>query len=261
MKTSIMAKATTTPVNPGPVTLELAADLSPAVIAIERAYAAVRKAYPDAPAATIVVKRDANAWGHTTVAKVWAPAGAGSTEVQADSFEIMISGENLRRGAVAVMATLLHEAAHARNLANGVLDTDQNGRHNRAFADVAESHGLEVTQAGWHGWNQTTLTEEGLKRWARTIKALEAGMAKAAAVAVPNLDHLPKPKATSNGTKGGPVVTPVSTPVTPRKRGNRNLPKAQCDCGNTIRLSRGLLESAAPVCPDCGQAYMEVVAS
>src|SRR5215469_10282574 len=90
-----------------PVTIDLPADLSPAVAAIEKAYRMIQAEYPDAPGVTIVVKRDERAWGHTTVAKVWAPAGADLDNAPAaDRFELMISGENLRRGAEHVAATL-----------------------------------------------------------------------------------------------------------------------------------------------------------
>src|SRR6478609_7601047 len=134
--------------------LELGADLSPAVRAIEVAYRQIQKRYPGTPDATIVVKRDQHVWGHTTVAKTWAPSKL-EADKDASHFEIMISGENLRRGAQFVAATLLHESSHAANLAAGTLDTDSNGRHNKAFKAEAENRGLVVTQVGWHGWTGT----------------------------------------------------------------------------------------------------------
>ena len=95
--------------------LDLGADLSPAVKALEDAYRIIRRTYPDAPEVTIVVKRDARAWGHTTVDPQWSTRESEA----ATHYEVMISGENLRRGPEAVAATLLHEAAHAMNLARG----------------------------------------------------------------------------------------------------------------------------------------------
>jgi hypothetical protein len=246
--------ANVTPALPGPVVVDLpaGADLSPAIKAIESAYRQFAKAVPGAPAVTIVVKRDERAWGHTTVAKVWAANG---TET-ADRFEIMISGENLARGGEAVMATLLHEAAHACNLAEGVLDTDVNGRHNRKFADRAESHGLDVAENGWHGWTATTMSDDGRKRWARAIKTVDAGLAKAAAAATPNIDHLPTPEPVA--VPGAPVIVVGgrARPVTPRKRGNRNLIKGVCECGYSIRASRGVYEQSAPKCSECGSEFL-----
>ena len=172
------SKQATQPTDAKPV-MDLGADLSPAVKAIETAYRMIQKRFSDAPSVTIVIKRDERAWGHTTVAKVWAPAKADT----ADRFEIMISGENLRRGADFVAATLLHEAAHARNLAKGILDTDSNGRHNKTFAATAMEHGLDCQCDRWKGWTLTSLTDEGRVSWKQLIATIERGLAKSAASA------------------------------------------------------------------------------
>ena len=241
--TTTTAKAQPTP--KGKATVNLAdADLSPAVKAIETAYRAIRRRHPDVPAATIVVKRDERAWGHTTVAKVWGPKGAKS----ADRLEIMISGENLSRGAKAVVATLLHEAAHARNLANDVLDTDVNGRHNRKFAESAELLGLTVKDAGRLGWTVTSLTPTQAKAWASVIATVERGLAKAAAAR-----HA---AAKVNPTTGKPVPVPGISITGPRTRtGNRNLARATCGCGKVIRASLGVLADCRPTCQTCGEAF------
>ena len=250
---STRAKSKTTPV------IELGADLSPAVKAIESAYRQIQKRFAtsDAPApdVTIVVKRDERAWGHTTVAKVWAPSK--SKDDPANRFEIMISGENLRRGAEDVAATLLHEAAHARNLASGILDTDTNGRHNLAFKTRAESHGLDVAAAGWHGYTLTTFNDAGRKTWRSMIATIDRGLRKAAAVAPANLDHV-------DISSLLPPTPPVTVrpggfaPVAPPKRGNRNLTKAVCKCGFSIRAARGVLEAAAPKCKACKSTFKAV---
>ena len=249
------AKRTAKKATPAPVAIDLAADLSPAVAAIERAFRMIRKTFPDTPDATIVVHRDQRAWGHTTIAKVWAPAKS-EADSTADRFEIMISGENLRRGPEAVVGTLLHEAAHARNLGAGVLDTDSNGRHNRKFADMAESHGLVVTENGWHGWAATELSEEGKRTWKAMLKVVATGLAKSAATANPDVSHLGLVNPTI--TPGGKVKpgTGTGTAVAPPRRGNRNLIKAICACGFSIRASRGVLDKAAPVCGVCAAPFV-----
>lgn len=236
-------------------TTMLGADLSPAVAAIEAAYRKIAKRYPGTPDATIVVKRDSKAWGHTTVGKVWSSAKLVADETDATHYEIMISGENLRRGPEFVLATLLHEAAHARNLHAGINDCDVNGRHNLAFKSRAEDHGLTVTQVGWHGWTGTELSDEGRATHAATLKALASGLAKAAAAARPVAAVLAKPgKSGTDDVEGG-----ESTPVEPRKRGNRNLIKAMCGCGKSIRASRGVLEDCTPTCKLCGEVFAEAV--
>ena len=242
------ATATKTRAKATPAVLNLGADLSPALRGLETAYRAIARRHPEAPEVTIVIKRDALAWGHTTVERVWSSAGVD----QGQRYEIMISGENLRRGAREVLATLLHEAAHAINLATGVRDVDVNGRHNRKFADRAVSLGLEVTEVGWHGWTGTSLPDEALAGWARALASVEAGLAKSA-VAVP-LSSYGKP-----AKPGKPGAAETPGPVEPPKRGGRrNLIKAECACGYSIRLSGRVLEGAAPTCQACGEPFVAV---
>jgi hypothetical protein len=244
---------TTTPRKATKPVIELGADLSPVVGAIERAVRLFTKTFPDTPPVTIVVKRDEKAWGHTTVAKVWAPSKR-KADV-ATRFELMISGENLRRGAEAVAATLLHELAHARNLNRGIVDTDVNGRHNTKFKATAEEHGLAITQVGWHGWTGTEWTDEGKATWAPLIKMIDRGLQRSAAVAPADLSHIgvtAKPTKGVNGTKPGGVA------VAPPKRGDRNLTKAMCSCGHSIRASRGVLDAAAPTCSICNEPFKPV---
>lgn len=230
-----------------PVMRDLGADLSPAVKALEVAYRKIQRAYPDAPPVTIVVKRDQRAWGHTTVHEAW-----GHREDQsATRLEVMISGENLRRGAEYVAATLLHEAAHARNLAANVRDCDVNGRHNTRFRDRAVEMGLTCEENGWHGWTVTALDEAGQARW----KGLIAGIAKGLDASAVAMAHKPAEAATG-GLTLVPPVTGVLNP--PRRGGRRNLLKAVCDCGHSIRLSQTVLDVAKPTCQVCGQAFAPV---
>jgi len=231
--------------------IELGADLSPAIKSLETAYRMIQRKFPEVPHATIVVKRDAKAWGHTTVHKVWSPAGA----QEADRLEIMISGENLARGAEYVAATLLHEAAHAWDLALGIMDTDVNGRHNKLFKLRAEELGLTVEQMGWHGWTNTTLTEEQTKAplVARIIATLDRGLQKSAKAAAP-APVVALPPATG----GLVLVPPVGTVAPPRKRGNRNLIKAVCSCGDSLRASQGVLDRCQPTCQECETPFLAV---
>lgn len=260
MSTTTATETTALTEAAAPVVVSLGADLSPALRAIEMAYRQIQKRYAGTPDAVIVIKRDERAWGHTTVAKTWAHAD----HTDASHFEIMISGENLRRGAVHVAATLLHEAAHARNLAAGVLDTDVNGRHNVAFKTAAEEHGLTVAADGWRGFTTTSLDEAGQALHKRLIATIQAGLAKAAAAGVkPELGHLGI-DLTIGGTqapgKGGKATgtatgTGTGTATGPRKRGNRNLLLAQCGCGHKIRLSQGVLDAARPTCQECSEPF------
>jgi hypothetical protein len=237
--------------------VEFAADLSPVMTALEVAYRMIQAEYPDAPDVTIVIKRDSKAWGHTTVAQVWGDAKA----EQAHRYEVMISGENLRRGAADVAATLIHEAAHARNLARGIRDTDVNGRHNLKFKAAAEEMGLTVVEIGWHGWTGTNLSEDGLKRWRRLVARIDKGLARAVvASAHPVMPVLPPVGGKGGGIAvgglgglgGGIAIAP------PKRGGRRTLIKAVCSCGHSIRVSGKVLDLARPKCQECDGLFVAV---
>ena len=215
---------------------------------LEAAFRMIQKKFPGTPDVTIVIKRDLHAWGHTTVAKTWKPAA--KSEDGGTHFEIMISGENLRRGPVFVAATLLHEAAHARNLAAGIMDCDSNGRHNLKFKTAAEEHGLTVANSGWGGWTVTSLDDAGQAKHKAIIAKIAAGLDKSAAAATPV-------KPTLTGITGGIAITGGgSVAIGPRKRGNRNLLLATCACGHKIRVSRGVLDLAKPTCQVCDEPFV-----
>lgn len=241
------ARRTVAPKTTPPV-LNLGADLSPAVKALEEGYRIIQAEYPSAPAVTVVVKRDARAWGHTTVDPQW--TAATSDGETATHYEVMISGENLRRGAEAVAATLLHEAAHAINLASGVRDCDVNGRHNTKFRDQAQAMGLDVAEYGWHGWTLTTLSDEGRTRWAALLARLDEGL-NASAVAIDPSVLVVVPPAAGGAPTAGPVAV-----APPKRTGRRNLIKAVCTCGHSIRASQTVLDNAKPLCAACGQQFV-----
>jgi len=234
-------------------TTPLAADLSPVMSALEAAYRMIQKRFPDAPDVTIVIKRDSRAWGHTTVAQVWGDKTADSAHL----YEIMISGENLRRGAVDVVATLIHEAAHARDLAAGIRGTDVNGRHNLRFKERAESMGLTVENVGWHGWTGTTLDEAGQKTWRAVIARVERGLERAVVAAAPPAIVVPPTSTPGGGISiGGRGIS-----IAPPKRGGRRnllLAKCQCDEPNSIRLSQRVLDIARPTCQECDGLFVAV---
>jgi len=226
-----------------PAQIELGADLSPAVKSLETAYRMIQRRFPDVPNATIVVKRDAKAWGHTTVNRVWSPSSA----EKADRLEIMVSGENLARGAVSVAATLIHEAAHAKNLANNVRDCDVNGRHNKNFAKAATELGLTVEEMGWHGLAKTSLTPEQAAAWRQVVATIGRGLTKSAKAHAPATVIVVPPTG----------IQIPGTVVPPKKRGDRNLLKAVCGgCGSSIRASRGVLDGCHPICETCDQPFV-----
>lgn len=216
------------------------------------------------PPAVMVVKRDQRAWGHITVAPAWSSSheeldtdypyalfavsiGAPMTVEVSDYFhEIMVSGENLSRGARAVFGTLAHEATHAINIVAGVRDVDINGRHNRKFADRAEQvFGLTIEQAGYIGWSKTTVSDDCAKRWREAIDIIDRAI-------LATSQHSP---ARGGGFTGG-GFTFGGGGSTPKGR-NKNLLKAVCDCGGSIRASATVLAKGV-TCDECGGQFVAV---
>lgn len=126
------------------------------------------------PNVIIVIDRDTTSkagsvkYGHITTAPAWA------TESGEGFHEIVLTGEGLRRGGKETAGTLLHEMAHAVNIAKGVKDCDTNGRHNKNFKNTAESvFGLTISEDGARGWSHTEVTEECAETWGDMIARLD----------------------------------------------------------------------------------------
>jgi hypothetical protein len=217
----------------------------------------------DLPPAVMVVKRDARAWGHITVAPAWSGnheeldtdypyalfaigIGAPMTVTVTDYFhEIMVSGENLSRGARDVFGTLAHEAAHAINIVAGVRDVDINGRHNRKFADRAEYvFGLTIEEAGWIGWSKTTVSNDCAKTWREAIDIIDRAI-------LATSQHAPA----RGGTGGGFTWTGGSGGTSGGR--NKNQVKGVCPCGKSIRAGMSTLD-AGVMCKTCGGDFVAV---
>lgn len=215
--------------------------------------------------ALFVVKRDARAWGHITIRPAWETStedldtdypygltavsiGAPMTTTITRGFhEIMVSGENLARGARAVFGTVAHEAAHAYNIAAGVRDVDTNGRHNKKFQAAAESlFALTITEAPGIGWSVTNVGDECATKWSEAIALLDEAITASApregfglgGFGIFGGGSLPK---TGKGSRGG-------------QGRDKNLLKASCGCGSTLRASRKVLDKGI-TCDECGEAF------
>ena len=148
---------------------------SAVVAALEQAWTAIRAHHPDVPQVVVILgagsesRRGLSKWGHFAAAR-WQVAGS-------DRPEVLVSGEGLKRGARAVLATLLHEAAHGLANTRGVKDTSRQGRwHNRRFAALAGELSLKVDVDTKTGWSQTSLTDQLAGRYAEQLTGLDAAV-------------------------------------------------------------------------------------
>jgi hypothetical protein len=210
--------------NAEPTSPQVAA--SAVVAALEQAWTAIRAPHPDVPQVVVILGAGSEArrglfkWGHFAAAR-WQVAGANRPEV-------LVSGEGLKRGARAVLATLLHEAAHGLANTRGVKDTSRQGRwHNRRFATLAGELGLKVDVDPKTGWSQTSLTDQLAGRYAPQLTGLDA--------ALQLWRHAERQQ--------GPATVA------------HNLLACSCACGRKLRVSRTTLEQAPIICGGCQERF------
>jgi hypothetical protein len=148
---------------------------SVALRVLEEVWADIRSQFPDVPDAVMVLASGIEdvkgpRFGHWAASR-WRVTLEG--ELRA---EVMVAGEGLNRGAVDVMGTLLHEAAHGVAHAQQEQDCSRQGRyHNKVFKRNAESLGLEVGKRSRHGWSETSLVMTGRNdRWWWAVRKLKA---------------------------------------------------------------------------------------
>ena len=144
--------------------------------------------------------------------------------------EVGLVAEHLRREAVEVFGTIVHEAAHALAFARDIKDTDKSGkRHNRKFKAIAEELGLTVNAEPdkQRGYAYTAVSDELAAAHAGTIKALADALTLY-----------------RNAVGAG-----ISKP-------SRNLAAAACECGRKIRVAESTLEEADIMCSVCDTPFM-----
>jgi hypothetical protein len=199
----------------------------PLVAAIEAAWSSIQDKNPEVPHVVPTIGNGTSrpgqlTFGHFHDAK-WA-AGDGRLP------ELFIGGEGLRRGARALLGTLLHEAAHGIAAIRGVKDTSRQGRyHNTKFRDIAVDLGITVEKDPRIGWSITTVPDVTAADYAEQIDVLDLALIAHRLADVPN----GKPK-TNNG-----IV-------------------AECGCApaRKIRLSRSTYDLGAIYCGICEQPFI-----
>ncbi len=202
---------------------------APLVAALERAWQTIRDRHQDVPPAVLIVgsgttsKSAAVTLGHFAAQRWQRADGEGATV-----HEVLIGGEGLKLGADEVLATLLHEGAHALALARGIKDTSRQGRyHNRKFKALAEELGLQIAEAPGIGWSATVLPAETAERYRGTLDDLADAI---------TLHRRPE------GQRGAPTPS-------------RNAIAAVCGCGRRVRVAPTTLDAGAIVCALCASEF------
>ena len=194
------------------------------VAALERTWQTIRRRHSDVPEAVLVVASGSEGkrlnLGHFAPHR-WHVNGA-------DRHEVLVGGEGLHRGALEVLGTLLHEAAHGLAQARQVQDTSRGGRyHKRRYATLARELGLEVASVKPIGWSATTVPETIAAAYAGQLEELQAAL-----VLWRRQEHR-----IGTGTR------------------SRNLLACICACGRRIRAAKATLAEAPILCGACEEPF------
>lgn len=171
--------------------------LSEIITQLEFAWQEIKAEHADLPDAVITSSRRRNKSEKSTRAEfcpgVWtAPHQASKDQRFA---EVTIYGERLLDGAVQVMQSLLHEAAHTLAHVREVKDTSNKGRfHNKKFVAIAEELGLEgPSESGGTaiGYSNCVITQATQDFYEDVITKLESVMKL---YVPPAQEEEPKPK-------------------------------------------------------------------
>jgi hypothetical protein len=258
---------------------EAAAGVTAALVAaVSETWAAIRARHPEVPAVvvtfgsgTLGTTRGQERLGHFAGGR-WLPGRApgaedgehGAVSLVEDTSdalaELFVGGEGLRLGAVELLDTLLHEAAHALAHARGIADTSRQGRyHNARYRKVAVELGLEVAEAKPFGWTDTKVPADTRAAYAAQLVALRAALL---AWRRPEVDARRTPA--SPGTGGGQDDTGSGAEGGEERDTNRrkNGVVARCAClapaARQFRVSEPVLALGPIICGVCEEPFTVV---
>jgi hypothetical protein len=231
--------------------------------ALEACWAAIARHHAELPAAVVVVGAGSGSqglwkWGHFAALRWRRLAGGDALR------EVLVAGEGLRRPASEVLATLLHEAAHAIADCRGVQDTSRDGRyHNRRYRAIAEEVGLDVELAPPYGHTRTTLRPETAERYAAQIQALEAALVVYRVAETPpaRRQRLRTPAGDDQDPDqqdGGQLDDGDAGDQDGGRRRDYNLLPAACACLRRIRIAPSVLAAGAITCGVCAGDFLLV---
>ena len=214
--------------------------------ALAEVWSAIQRRHPDLP--SVVLLAAPNPHGNLNVLGHFAALRWKGTQVEGGGLlhEVVVVAEHLNRSAEDIVATLLHEAAHALCFQRGIYDCSKSQYHNQKFKTAAEEVGLQVTQVAHYGFAATTLPAETAGWYdAETVELQRVLLHRRSMVNLPAKP--PKP-----GTGDAEADKPDEGE--PPETGGR-YKKASCGCPYNIRVARTTLAKTSIRCESCGEAF------
>lgn len=212
-------------------------------------WAAVRSRQTDVPA--VVITLGAGSVGQRPGELKLGHFAAARWQTGTDGLlaELFVGGEGLHDGAEAVLATLLHEAAHGVAASRRVQDVSRGGRyHNRRYAGLARELGLDVAQAGTLGWSATTLPAATAAGY-----AAELAMLGGALTGWRRSEYQLAGPAGDDDSPAGDDNDEGEAEAGRGRKSNNNGVAARCDCDppRRIRVATSVLDAGPIVCGLC----------
>ncbi len=170
----------------------------------------------------------------------WRPKSA---DVGVQYHEVVVVAEHMDRTAEEVVATLLHEAAHALNFERRIKDCSRSQYHNQQFKGAAEELGLSVEQVAHYGFAKTEIKAETAMYYAVETASLSV-------VLMHRRFEMPSGRE-DTGRVG--VKTPADEEGAADTGGRYK--KASCGCPFNIRVARATLAATTIRCESCGDAF------
>lgn len=220
-------------------TIPAAAPSGSRIIAVlEHAWSQIRERHPDVPPVIVITGTGREARGYATLghfgAERWQSTGGRLPE-------LFIAGELLagldgQSGGRAVMATLLHEAAHGLAHTRGVKDCSrQNRYHNTRFAALASELGLTPPEAPHPtlGYSGATLDDPAAETWRAVIAAIDTA-------------HLPH---------RGELFPATPTAAASTRAGARFTVACACEPARSLSITPRQYETAPLICGACRATF------
>ncbi|MEG8177486.1 hypothetical protein GZH49_02925 [Nocardia terpenica] len=142
----------------------------PLVDAVTAAWAEIQQRHPDTP--NVVVTMASGSHGRNQGVRL-GRFGADAWEYGPQWWSELFVGAEGLADAPAVLATVLHYAAHGIARTREIKDTSRAGAyHNARYRQIAEEIGLTVERTASRGWAETSLTDATSNRYRSELSTL-----------------------------------------------------------------------------------------